>query len=190
METCSMNERHRFNKPAHLWIKDAIQQQILSKTKMYCIILSSNYYSYLYISKPFYLLHYFYTMQAHNTIQDERYCITAFIPICKYVDIRKFLGCNACNKKTDTDNYKVFSCQQCHKKESISMLGLSTIYFITNICTPVFNLIQNFLCHFFRLLLHSMLQIAQVVSISQRSITTSQSCLGKQFMLYILPQLM
>ncbi|CAO2814081.1 unnamed protein product [Amaranthus hypochondriacus] len=67
-------------------------------------------------------------MLANNTIQDERYCIKPFIPTCSYDDIRKFLGCDSCNKKTDTDKYKVYTCQWCHKKESISMPRLAITF--------------------------------------------------------------
>ncbi|CAO2814501.1 unnamed protein product [Amaranthus hypochondriacus] len=66
--------------------------------------------------------------KANNTIQDERYFIKAFIPTCSYDDIRKFLGCGSCNKKTDTDKYKVYTCQWCHKKDSISMPRLALTF--------------------------------------------------------------
>ncbi|XP_057548517.1 uncharacterized protein LOC130826901 [Amaranthus tricolor] len=60
-----------------------------------------------------------------NTIQDERHWIKAFVTNCSYDDIRKFLGCNGCNRKTDTKKNEFFTCQWCHKKDSISMPRLA-----------------------------------------------------------------
>ena len=52
---------------------------------------------------------------------------------CSYNDIRKFIGCDQCNKKTDNERNEVFECPWCHKKESIAKPRLVHIFICTSL---------------------------------------------------------